>query len=118
MPKQPPPSMNSSIFFRRDFLAARPYLRPRQKRGFELSAKTPPSIRKRALALRAPCVRCSSSSHPFRKRKGASEDERGNKQPAHVFFSFTCPTEVDAGCNRSGASKEASVRLWEMLIGT
>ena len=105
--------MNSSVFLRADFINALPYVRDRDRRGCELPSSAPTPVRRKALALRAPCVHCGRIVRPFRLRSAYAA--RPDLPSTQAYVSLTCRTTFNSGCNRTKDARDAMARLRGLL---
>lgn len=61
----------------------------------------PAKLDKQARALTMPCVACGAPVHPIRQR-----EKGGRTTPGKMYYSPTCPLDVNVGCSRGSAARD------------
>jgi len=73
----------------------------------------PPNLIREMLKAEVQCVRCGQPIHPFRARTKGSSDR--TELPRHVYVAVACPLDVNIGCSRGKAAKEAYIAIEEAV---
>lgn len=79
----------------------------------------PDQLRALALDVICNCVSCGALIHPLRARVlSARSRVAGSGTERRLFYAATCPSEVNPGCSRTLAAKDAKALMRRKLGGT
>ena len=69
----------------------------------------PMKLQRQMLEMKVACVRCGAAIHPFRPRLRGSSNR--TELPRCVYLAVACPLDVNIGCSRGKAAKQAYIDI-------